>query len=231
VTPAVDEKRKKVERPELDTLGNAVHNRLTWLQEGYVNERDVPLAVQNLAELRRGAGRLPEDVPEFLGEDYGLDEVWIADDRPIRAAHVALTLYARHQQSLRTPDLRMYRWHSPGTQRPSLVHNLGWAVRRLMPAQEISSPIRQRFVQVGKATTVTIMAERMRGLIDLMRRDRIPLDYALLAEHMLLAQRPGGMRQVRRAWDHGFNAYRPPKPTAEQTPADDDTDHTDKDAP
>ncbi len=223
-------------REELGTFGRAVHGQLLWLQRGYVSDPDDPMAVQVLGGLRPGAGRLPEDLPRLLGFDYGLDEVWLDDDAPVRAAHIALSLYAVHQQSLRSPDLRMYRWGTPKSDRhPSVLHNLGWAARALMvsavqkPDAEgerkssqasVQTTVQQRFVQVGKATSARTMADRLLGLVRLLHRHRIPLDYAVLAEHIYRAQQPGGIAEVRRAWNFGFNSYRAPRTT----------DDTDKDA-
>lgn len=238
-THTADAAEEAAKRPELTAFGRAVHGQLLWLQRGYVSDPDDPMAVQVLSQLRPGAGRLPEEVPQLLGYDYGLGEVWLEEDAPVRAAHIALTLYARHQQSLRNWDLRMYRWGKPGGQRPPLLHNLGWAVRAVMDEESrprdaaggdggggvrasarppVHEPVRQRFVQAGKASDVKTMADRLRGLVDLLHRHRIPLDYAVLAEHLHRAQQPGGLAEVRRSWNFGFNAYRKP-------------DNTDKDAP
>ncbi|WP_026123260.1 type I-E CRISPR-associated protein Cse2/CasB [Nocardiopsis chromatogenes] len=239
--PAGEGAAGDAERKELTGFGQAVHGQLLWLQRGYVSDPDDPMAVQVLAGLRPGAGRLPEDLPRLLGYDYGLHEVWLDDDIPVRAAHIALSLYAVHQQSLRSADLRMYKWAAPKPEgRPTVRHNLGWAVRALMdqaPSEpepdagadgrqrkagpvSIHDPVRQRFVQAGKATSARTMADRLRGLVDLLHRHRVPLDYALLAEHIHKAQQPGGISEVRRAWNFGFNSYRAPRTT----------DDTDKDA-
>ncbi|MFC7326646.1 type I-E CRISPR-associated protein Cse2/CasB [Marinactinospora rubrisoli] len=222
---------KREQRTELTPFGRAVHEQLAWLQQGYVGRPEDPMAVQLLAELRRGAGKLPEDVPEMLGQSYGLDGLWLEDDSRIRAAHVSLTLYSRHQQSLREHGLRMYRWHSPDSNRPSPVHTLGWAVRALMTDDEengaetarenrerrqvrIRDSVRQRFIQAGKASNVKTTAERLRGLVDLLHNRQIPLDYARLAEDLYDVQQQGRRPEVRRRWNFAFNAYRKPN-TAE----------------
>lgn len=170
------------------------------LQAGYLDDRSS--AVAALAQLRRGAGKLPEEVPELWGM-AGTDRLYA--ERPLSyneavkaeaALFLAVTLYALHQQS--HPDQRM---HRRGVE-------LGEAVRRLMPVGEIDEPIRRRFVRVGAANTRQVLANRLREIVTLLRRESIPLDYALLARQLYQAQHPEGMRQVRQSWGRSFHSYR-----------------------
>ena len=183
-------------------VGRVVGEFVTELQDGYL--RDTGDAVGRLAQLRRGAGKLPHEVPELWGltgaerlyEDETLSEAQAA--RAETASFVAVTLYALHQQS--RPDRGM---HSPHIE-------LGAAVRRLMPPDGIDEPIRRRFVRVGTAGSLGVLAYRLREIVSLLRRDSIPLDYGLLAEHLYRAQTPEGLAQVRRRWGRSFHAHRPP---------------------
>lgn len=184
------------------------------LQEGYLNDR--PAAVTRLAQLRRGAGKLPADVPELWGvagverfyrhvEKAAPDEdlpPWLAE-RAEAALFLAVTLYSLHQQS-RTKDPM----HENGVE-------LGHAVRRLMPPGEIDEPIRRRFVRVGTAETLDVLADRLREIVSLLRRgaqrrtrrEPVPLDYALLAGQLYQFRDPEGARRVRESWGRGFHAY------------------------
>ncbi|MEY9214414.1 type I-E CRISPR-associated protein Cse2/CasB [Thermobifida halotolerans] len=209
-------------RTSLTWVGTFVDQRVREIQEGYRQDR--PDAVAALARLRRGAGRTIEEAPDLWG--LALDDRFYENaprigeeemSRAENAAHIALTLYAVHQQSRR--DDRM---HQRG-------RGLGEAVRRLMPPGEIEEPLRRRFVQAGSATTVHVLAYRLREIVTLLRRDAIPLDYGLLADQIHQFRTPEGAKKVRAAWGRGFHAYRP---KATQNPAPGtgtSTDTTDKD--
>ncbi|MFA1551772.1 type I-E CRISPR-associated protein Cse2/CasB [Actinomadura chokoriensis] len=184
-----------------DLIGQIVGEFVTQLQDGYL--RDASSAVGRLAQLRRGAGKLPQDVPELWGLT-GADQLYqeqtlseVQATRAENASFLAVTLYALHQQS--RPNQRM---HRPGV-------DLGEAVRRLMPPGEIDEPIRRRFVRVGTAGSLDVLAYRLREIISLLRRDSVPLDYSALAEQLYHAHTPDGLARVRRKWGRSFHAYRP----------------------
>ncbi|MDB1087698.1 type I-E CRISPR-associated protein Cse2/CasB [Streptomyces sp. ACA25] len=185
--------------PRLDMVGTFVEEQILPLQRAYLS--DLSSGVATLAQLRRGAGKPVEEVPELWGltSDARLYSQAPAHHEgpwpPETAAHIALTLYALHQQSHR--DVRM---HVPGRE-------LGNAVRRLMPPGDLDEPLRKRFVQAGSATNIDVLTSRLRAIVTLLRRAAIPLDYGLLADQLLLAQQPGGMSRVRRAWGRSFHAY------------------------
>lgn len=195
-----------------DIVRDVTAGHVTDLQEGYCGEKQDPKAVARLAQLRHGAGKLPVDVPELCGA-AGLEGLYqqpgFAEDderRGLRgesAMFLALTLYALHQQS--RPDDPM---HESGVE-------LGRAVRQLMPAGAIDEPLRRRFVRAGTATNLSVLGERLRGIVALLRqgarrqwgREPIPLDYGLLAARLYQFQIPGGPPRVRTAWGHSFHAY------------------------
>ncbi|MEU6038636.1 type I-E CRISPR-associated protein Cse2/CasB [Actinomadura sp. NPDC047616] len=225
MTATVPDERQHTAELVREVVGEFV----TELQDGYL--RDSSVAVARLAQLRRGAGKLPQDVPELWGltgaerlyQDQALSEVQAT--RAETAAFLAVTLYALHQQSRTSQKM-----HVPGV-------DLGTAVRRLMPAERIDEPIRRRFVRVGTAGTAEVLAYRLREVISLLRRDSVPLDYALLAERLYHAQTPDGLARVRRQWGRSFHAYRragdQPQSQQTATPGPETTPHggamTDKD--
>lgn len=171
------------------------------LQAGYRNDR--PDAVAALARIRRGAGRPANTLPDLWGLTgterlfgYGLDEKEIT--RAENAVHIAVTLWALHQQSRRDANMHV----SDGPQ-------FGSAVRKLMPGAEIDEAIRKRFVRAGTATSLDVLSQRLRDLVLLLRQAALPLDYGLLADQLYQWQEPGGQTLVHRAWGRSFHAFRP----------------------
>ena len=179
-----------------DLLRESVGSQVSVLQNGYL--KDLSSQVAALAQLRRGAGKAPQDVPELWGMT-GTERLFSAGElrnrdagRAEAAMFLAVTLYALHQQSKADP------MHRPGIE-------LGTAVRRLMTATGDDESVRQRFVRVGLAATPDVLAYRLRELVSLLRRHSVPLDYALLAERLYQAQLPGRMSEVRQKWGLSFH--------------------------
>ncbi|MFE9334869.1 type I-E CRISPR-associated protein Cse2/CasB [Streptomyces sp. NPDC006925] len=189
-------------RPGL--VGRTVHAFLEPLQRGYLLPKDEAWAVARLAQLRRGAGKAPEEVPELFGLTgterlYGEKGPGPDSERADTAVHLAVTLYALHQQSHRTA-----RMHVPG-------RRLGGAVRALMPRGEIDEPLRRHFVRVAGATSSNVLAYRLRELVLLLRSESEPLDYARLADQIEQALDPGRRLKVRQEWGREFHSWRPPE--------------------
>lgn len=203
-------------------------------QDGYLKDRSH--AVGALARLRRGAGRDASETPDLwtlIDTDplhtpaqgtrpLGEHEL----ERAENALHAALTLWAFHQQSRSAP---MHRRHT--RERPA---GLGAAVRRLMPADGLNEPVRKRLVRAGTAPDLATLTQRLRDIVALLRRDDIPLDYALLAGQLYLWQWPDGPAAVRRRWGRSFHEQprTRPAPDGPTVPASDEntTPDTDKDA-
>jgi CRISPR system Cascade subunit CasB len=190
------------------------------LQRGYL--ADQPRAVAALARLRRGAGKEIQQVPDLWGLiDTSLLHTPVKEGGPSPreedltraedAVHVAVTLWALHQQSRRTGMHQRHRTETPA--------GLGGAVRRLMPAGDIDETILKRLVRAGHAPDLPALAVRLREIVLLLRREDIALDYALLAEQLYRWQQPGGRDTVRRAWARSFHAHRPPHTPAAETGA------------
>lgn len=204
------------------------------LQRGYL--ADQSHAVAALARLRRGAGREAGQLPDLWTLiDTGPLHHTPAGARPMSeseliraedALHVALTLYALHQQSRRSG------MHQ--ADRPDRRRGLGAAVRRRMKPGEIDEPLRKRLVRAGTAPDLTTLAQRLRDIVVLLRREDIELDYALLAGQLYTWQRPGGPDTVRREWGRSFHAWHEktkdiPPPSAHVTADTDTTSTTDTD--
>lgn len=194
---------QRLRTPPLGRTGTFVRTRVRSLQRGYL--KDESGSVATLAQLRRGAGKPLRDVPEVWGltfDETFIPEGALLEDGPSReetAVHIALTLFALHQQSRTDP------MHQDG-------HGLGAAVRRLVSGPDVDDPMRVRLVQAGSAHHIDAVAVRLRELVSRLRTEGVPLDYALLADQLVQAQRPGGMAQVRQVWGRGFHAYGPKVP-------------------
>ncbi|MFF1737842.1 type I-E CRISPR-associated protein Cse2/CasB [Streptomyces sp. NPDC058247] len=178
---------------------------LARLQRGYLADRSREVA--DLARLRRGAGRGVGELPDLWGliDTAPLHEP-PAGTRPLTegelvraedALHAALTLWALHQQS------RPIGMHQ--ADRSDNGRGLGAAVRRMMTLGEIDEPLRKRLVRAGTAPDLTALAQRLRDIVLLLRRDGIALDYALLAGQLYTWQHPGGPDTVRREWGRSFH--------------------------
>jgi CRISPR system Cascade subunit CasB len=96
----------------------------------------------------------------------------------------------------------------------------------MMPPGEIDEPLRKRLVRAGTAPDLGSLAQRLRDIILLLRRDDIAMDYALLAGQLFLWQQPGGPDTVRTEWGRSFHALR--KQDTPHSPTDTAaTDHKD----
>ncbi|WP_067793895.1 type I-E CRISPR-associated protein Cse2/CasB [Actinomadura formosensis] len=198
-----------------DLVESAAGRFITELQRGFLADR--PAAVGALAQLRRGAGKLPEDVPELWGSTgverlFAEENLFAGETQATRAEaayFLAVTLYALHQQSQGGP------MHKTGV-------DLGQAVRQLMAKQDrVDETIRRRFVRVGTAATPEILAYRLREVISLLRGKGIPLDYGRLARQLYKAQTPDGLNQIRRDWGRSFHTYK--ADAGDGAPTDKDT--------
>jgi CRISPR system Cascade subunit CasB len=153
----------------------------------------------DLAALRRGIDREPGTVPAMWPFYTCLTE----DGRRTRellAEHLALTLFAVHQQS-----------------KPQLMHaekvGLGSAVLALKDPHNAKSfspeAVDRRFGAAATATSIAELAVHLRGLITRLRGIAQPLDYTLLTRDLRDWQNPDRAPAVRRRW--GGQYFAPPR--------------------
>jgi CRISPR system Cascade subunit CasB len=197
--------------------------------------------LEKLADLRDERATYDREarVPGTVDPAYLSSKPYVAREvqelREDTAVHLAVTLWALHQQSLRDEAM-----HQPGW-------TLGRAARRLahgatgtrdQPAasgaetgnsgsdqansavEEASEAIRRRFVRIGTASDSAVLATRLRELVLLLRSARIPLDYALLADQLLQWQDENQRDVVLRTWGRDF--HRRYRPAADARPGDGD---------
>lgn len=200
---------------ELGVVGSFVHDRIDGLQNALFSEhyRD-PAAVAALARLRRGAGKPAGSVLDVL-EFTVSDTFWHGDERDAadsavtarfeNACHLAMTLWALHQQS------RGERMHRRGRDR-----NLGTAMRLLESADK-PGPVAQRFRMLGTAESFDELSHHLRGVVQLLRGRSAPLDYGLLADQIVMWQ-DGRRDRAQFAWARGFYRTRRPSSSDPDSP-------------
>ena len=152
-----------------------------------------------LANLRRGVGRAPGELPELWGsflQDMP-EEFFSKSGEPTAAewaVYLALTLYALHQQ---------------GREEPMCVPKarLGQAVRKLS-ARKGEGPQEggayRRFSALVTAGSMEEIAHHLRGLIQLLRGMGCPLDYPQLAQDLYGLQFADSAPRVKLLWGQDY---------------------------
>lgn len=218
---------------------------------GYIHDlwrqyrEDEPVAVATLAQLRRGAGHPAYAVPQLWGLSLGdkLEQLLqeeaengrdpekvrksLDSDRAEEALHLAVTLWAVHQQSNRERGM-----HVQGNSLGQAVRRLGWSRGPDQGGEPAETPdpapaegpkkqgsstyeehqdaaqdqgVRARFVRLATANSLGSLRQRLRAIVLLLRRAEIPLDYGQLAEQLYWWQHPGWRGRVRRAWGRDYH--------------------------
>ncbi|WP_432418595.1 type I-E CRISPR-associated protein Cse2/CasB [Corynebacterium breve] len=155
-----------------------------------------PSARGELAVLRRAVTKTAGSVPEAYGSTLSdLPDALVGrTDEPSRAeaiAHSVIALFSVHAQSSSEAV------HVPGV-------GLGEAVRRLAYATGGDSvdghPILRRFHALMTADSFGETSHHLRGLIQQLKAERIPLDYAQLATDLWFFSQPRSRDSVRLRW-------------------------------
>ena len=155
-----------------------------------------------LAKLRRGIGHAPGELPELWGSFLlGMPESFQGRSAPSAAewaVYLALTLYAMHQQGNDRP------MNCPG-------NTLGRAVRQLAERNSAGqdwteASVLRRFNALATADSMPEVSHHLRGMIQLLRREGIPLDYPQLAEDLYQYQFVDGAPNVRLRWGRDLYA-------------------------
>ena len=141
-----------------------------------------------LAQLRRGLGKSIGEAPDTwqyviplgYGKQYRED-----------AAFATLTLFAAHQQGQGTFV------HAPS-------QPLGMACRHLLGVPGASVSIERRFVSAIEADEVGELANRLRGLVTMLRSHRIQLDYLQLFNDLSTWNVHDRRIRTRRHWARQF---------------------------
>lgn len=179
-----------------------VGSRVSGLQHALLDRghRDHSATIATLARLRRSQPGDASDPaswsvifggtpPELVGrgEDPSRAEL---------AVHAALVLFSGHAQSADGPR------HIRGRR---LGHAIGDLARADDPEGYADGAVARRFRSFATATTWPSAVRHLRGLISLMRSQRIGLDYGALAADLWRMQDPQGLRRARLQWARDFH--------------------------
>lgn len=182
-----------------------VERRVASLQE----RRDSPPGRALLAQLRRSVSKRPGEVPETWDFEYAYlpDSLSGKADEPPTpgewAAHLALSLYAVHQQSQTLPMHRTCDWSE------HKLFGLGHAVRR-MAAQTNGEQLEQgqmprRFAALVTADSIEEVAHYLRQIVQQLRSASLPLDYGRLAGQLYDYQKRPQRNRVRLEWGREYS--------------------------
>ena len=173
-----------------EKIGKYVYGQITLLAENMKYSGGKAM----LANLRRGAGKIPGELPELWGTFLnGIpDEMLSRNGEPTRAEwaiYLSLTLYALHQQG------NSESIHKDGV-------GFGKAAARLMNEQTDNERERvlRRFGPAVTANDMNELSHHMRCLIELMRNKSIKLDYIMLAKDIYDFQFSEGKKKVQLRW-------------------------------
>jgi CRISPR system Cascade subunit CasB len=88
-------------------------------------------------------------------------------------------------------------------------HPLGRSIRALIPVERgdnyVDHAVARRFAMLGTADTLDELTHHLRGMVQLLRTNGVPLDYGQLAADLLNWQRPGHAARVRLRWGRDFH--------------------------
>lgn len=172
---------------------------------GYL--RNDPYSIAAVARLRHAVGREvgadPDifvwTIPDPTKSGVCGTDVDCYTDTPSpreRAAHATLTLFATHQQSI----------HDKSMHTDADV-SLGRAVGRMAYGNFNESGIGRVFSQMQTASSWKELVRHARSLISLLRRERIALNYGLLAQDLLaLRSTRSHANAVRARWGRDFQS-------------------------
>lgn len=150
---------------------------------------------EDLAALRRGAGRPPGSVPEMWPFYRVRDDDSDEPSRQLEAEHLALTLFGFHQQSEHT--VLMHRAGVP----------IGTALRTLRASDRYRERTESLDKRVAAAATANSFAElgwHLRTLVTLLKNAELGFDYTLLTRDLIIWQCPGGPDRIRRSWGRDY---------------------------
>lgn len=153
-----------------------------------------------LAELRRGVGKQPGELPELWGmifEDMP-EELLGKYSEPSKAewaVYISLTLYALHSQSSDT-DMNVEKI------------SVGAAAARIVDEkQDNMERIMNRMSRILNFNTIKDIERHLRSLTELMKNDGVGLDYEMLARDLFLLQSAEYSKSVKLKWGRDFYGY------------------------
>ena len=186
-----------------DALQRFVSTKIKHLHRQ--KDAGVSAAIAELAQLRRGAGKVPTDYPHLMGMVLVLENEDKKDrqafpeqcrgkgDRPNDAeiaAYTALTLFALHQQSQKQS------MHDAEV-------SFGNAVGKLVG--DTTTSMKKRFDSLLTAQTEKARQHYLRALITLLRSEEIAFDYGGFAVDYMYLQHASTRKNVLYRWNREFS--------------------------
>lgn len=165
-----------------------------------ITNRSKPEIRASLANLRRGVGRKPGEVPQLYGEllEDMPEDLYSKGNEPTYtewAVYIALTLYALHQQSKDVHENNMNQENI----------SLGEAAARLEEDKDDRERIWKRFYVLAVSEDMQEMSYHLRGMIQMLRDKDIPLDYPRLSKDLFLYQcSRESAEHIRLSWGQDF---------------------------
>lgn len=156
-----------------------------------------------LANLRRGVGKVPGELPELWGmlfKDFPAElnakSSEIEPSRAEWAVYLSLTLYALHQQG---HDMKNESMQSSGI-------GLGNAVRKLVPdGEEVEdNSAFRRFQTLVTSADIIELAHHLRGIVQLLSDKKVKLDYVKLSKDLYRYQFEESRNGIRLKWGRQY---------------------------
>lgn len=179
---------------EKEEIGKYMSKEINWL----LSQKETGGGRAMLANLRRGAGKVPGEIPELWGTFLnGIPQELLGNDgNPSRAEwaiYLSLTMLALHQQG-------------SGENVHSQDISLGRAAAMLMeePSDDERKRILNRFGPVVTAKDMPELSYHLRNLIKLLKSKDIKLDYIKLAQDIYDFQFEQSCKRVKLRWGQDF---------------------------
>lgn len=165
-----------------------------------MNHRDTSGGRAMLANLRRGIGKTPGEMPELWGIFLnGLDDALYGQNgnpSPAEwAVYLSLTMFALHQQGSAEPVQQ---------ENMSLGKAAAGLIDRSKNEDEERNRIMQRFGSVITASDMPELSHHLRGMIQIFKANQVRLDYVQLAGDLLDFQYQDSRRKVQLRWGEDF---------------------------
>ena len=171
------------------------------LLAGDARTLDLGSSKAQLAQLRRGVGKRPGELPELWGIFLRNmpEELMGKEGRPSYAEwaiYTALTLFALHQQGHSEP------MHAEGEE-----NRLGRAVKKLAHGEEEEENVRRKFSITARSDDMEELSYHLKTLVRMLGSNDIKLDYEDLAKDLYRFQFENDADQVRLKWGQDFYRF------------------------
>ncbi len=181
-------------------IRNYVKKQMEMLA-GDAGTLDLGSSKAQLAQLRRGGGKRPGELPELWGIFLRNmpEELMGKEGRPSYAEwaiYTALTLFALHQQGHSEP------MHAEGEE-----NRLGRAVKKLAHGEEEEENVRRKFSIAARSDDMEELSYHLKTLVRMLGSNDIKLDYEDLAKDLYRFQFENDTDQVRLKWGQDFYRF------------------------